>query len=119
MSFKKITNPKNSAYRRRIQKNLLTSLILEGKVQTTLPRAKKARSQFEKLITLAKKQNIASRRRVAAKINVAEKNKKKAIDILFSDIAPKYKTRNGGYTRLLKIKNRLGDNATIAEISLV
>lgn len=95
-------------------KGLAENLIINESITTTDARAKELRPFIEKQITLAKKQNIASLRLLIARLS-----KKSALK-LFYDIAPKYKERNGGYTRITKIsKVRIGDNAKLSVIEFV
>jgi large subunit ribosomal protein L17 len=102
-------------------RNLATSVILYGKVETTEAKAKDLRSVVDELITLGKKGDLASRRRAAAYVrNVTDKKTgKTAVQILFDDIAPKYADRKGGYTRVVKTGVRRGDAAPMAYIELV
>jgi large subunit ribosomal protein L17 len=95
--------------------NLACALIENGRIETTVEKAKVLRPFVEKLITLAKKQTIHSRRLLNARL----KNHKKAADKLFKEIAPLYAERNGGYTRIYKLGNRRGDDAEMAIIELV
>ncbi|RMD45387.1 MAG: 50S ribosomal protein L17 [Aquificota bacterium] len=96
--------------------NLACALIENGKIETTLPKAKALRPFVEKLITLAKKQTIASRRLLNSRL----KHHKSAADKLFKELAPIYAERNGGYTRIYKLgKRRRGDDAEMAIIELV
>jgi len=96
--------------------NLAVSLIEHGKIETTLPKAKVLRPFIEKLITLAKEETIHARRLILSKL----RNNKKATTKLFKEIAPLYKERNGGYTRIYKLpKKRIGDSAELAIIELV
>ncbi len=96
--------------------NLACQLIEHGRIETTLPKAKALRPFVEKLITLAKKQNIASRRLLNARL----RNNTKAATKLFKEIAPLFAERNGGYTRIYKLdKRRRGDDAQMAIIEFV
>jgi large subunit ribosomal protein L17 len=96
--------------------NLAVALIENGKIETTLPKAKALRPFIEKLITLAKKETIASRRLINSRL----KHHQSAADKLFKEIAPLYKERNGGYTRIYKLaKKRIGDSSEMAIIELV
>ena len=96
--------------------NLACALIENGRIETTLPKAKALRPFVEKLITLAKKQTIASRRLLNSRL----KHHKAAADKLFKELAPIYAERNGGYTRIYKVdKRRRGDDAEVAIIELV
>jgi len=94
--------------------NMTNDLITVGRIKTTTQRAKSLRSWAEKMITLGKNGSVASRRRAMAFLR-----SKQAVTKLFDEIAPQYKERNGGYTRILKIGNRPGDNATMSLIELV
>ncbi len=95
--------------------NLACALIENGKIETTVEKAKVLRPFVEKLITLAKKQTVHSRRLLNSKL----KDHKKTADKLFKEIAPLYAGRNGGYTRIYKLGNRRGDDAQMAIIELV
>ncbi len=103
----------------RVRRSILSSLtkdVLEnGYVQTTEQRAKEARKFVEKMITYAKKGDLGSRRRALAFLNNDEKLTKK----LFDEYANTYKDRNGGYTRIIKLKERIGDDALIVRLELV
>ncbi len=101
-------------------KNMATELILKGKIETTEMKAKELRSVVDHLITIAKKNDLASRRQAAAYLrNVTTKDGKTAVQVLFDEVAPKYKDRNGGYTRVIKTGVRRGDAAPMATIELV
>jgi len=96
--------------------NLACALIENGRIETTLPKAKALRPFVEKLITLAKKQTVASRRLLNSRL----KHHKSAADKLFKELAPIYAERNGGYTRIYKLdKKRRGDDAEMAIIELI
>jgi len=95
-------------------RNLVTSLLENGKIETTETRAKEARSLAEKMITLGKTNTLHSRRQALAFITKEDVVKK-----LFDEIAPKYAERNGGYTRIIKIGPRRGDAAPMAIVELV
>ncbi len=96
--------------------NLAISLIEHGRIETTLPKAKVLRPFIEKLITLAKEETIHARRLILSRL----RNNKRAATKLFKEIAPLYKERNGGYTRIYKLpKKRIGDSAELAIIELV
>ena len=94
--------------------NMSNALIKHEQITTTLPKAKELRPFVEKIITLGKIGSLQSRRK-AISILQDEKNTKKIFDIF----APRYKERNGGYTRIVKVGNRFGDNAPTAIIELV
>ena len=95
-------------------RNLVTSLLENGRVETTVSRAKEMRCMTEKMITLGKENTLASRRRALSYIM-----KKSVVYKLFEEIAPKYADRNGGYTRIIKAASRRGDAAEMAIIELV
>ena len=97
-----------------ILRNLVTSLLENGKIETTETRAKEARSLAEKMITLGKTNTLHSRRQALAFIT-----KEDVVTKLFAEIAPKYAERNGGYTRVIKIGPRRGDAAPMAIVELV
>jgi len=101
-------------------RNMATDIILKGKIETTEMKAKELRSVVDHLITVAKKDNLAARRDVASYLrNVTTKDGKTAVQVLFEEVAPKYKDRNGGYTRVTKTGIRKGDAAPMATIELV
>lgn len=101
--------------RKAMLKNLASQVILHEKVTTTLEKAKEIRPIVEKLITKAKKGTLADRRIAAEFLS----NKDKSLEKLFTDLGPLYKERDGGYTRIIKLGNRKGDNAKIAQIQLL
>ena len=105
---------RTTAHRKAMLRGLVTLLLENGKVETTLTRAKEVRSVAEKMITLGKKNTLASRRQALAFIT-----KEEVVVKLFNEIAPSYADRNGGYTRVLKIGPRRGDGAEMAIIELV
>ena len=106
--------------RRAMLRNLVTSLLKHGKIETTDTRAKETRSIAEKMITLGKRGDLHARRQAAAILqNVVDPaTGKTAVQVLFDDVAPKFKGKNGGYTRVIKTYNRKGDNAPMAIIGL-
>jgi large subunit ribosomal protein L17 len=97
-----------------LYRNQVTALLTHEKIITTEAKAKEVRSLAEKMITLGKDGSLASRRQALAFIT-----DKKMVDKLFSEIAPGYADRNGGYTRLLKLGPRPGDSAPMVQIELV
>ena len=101
-------------HRRALWRNMAGSLIEHEQIKTTLPKAKELRAVVEKLITLAKRGDLASRRLAATKLQ-EEKDLKKLFEIL----GPRYKDRQGGYVRVLKAGFRYGDMAPMAIIELV
>ncbi len=107
-------------HRKALLRNLATEVILRGKIETTEMKAKELRSVVDNLITIAKKDDLAARRQAAAYVrNVSNKDGKSALSVLFEEVAPKYKDRQGGYTRVTKTGIRRGDNAPMAIIELV
>lgn len=108
-------------HRKAMMRNLATSIILYGRVETTEAKAKDMRSVVDELITLGKKGDLAARRKAAAYIRnvVDEQTGKTVLQKLFDEVAPKYADRNGGYTRVIKTSTRRGDAAPMAIIELV
>ena len=100
--------------RRAMLRTQVTSFLENGKITTTVTRAKETRSMAEKMITLGKKGTLAARRQALAYIT-----KEDVVTKLFSEIAPKYADRNGGYTRIYKLGERRGDAAQMAVLELV
>ena len=104
----------SSSHQKALLANLATSLFEHGRIKTTEPKARALRPYAEKLITHAKKGTLHNRREVMKKIR-----DKDVVHILFAEIGPFYADRNGGYTRIVKVENRKGDNAPMAVIELV
>ena len=94
--------------------NLSNSLIKHEQITTTLIKAKELRPFVEKILTMGKKADLMSRRRVVSVLQDKKMTKK-----IFDILAPRYKDRNGGYTRIIKLGNRFGDNAPTAVIEFV
>ena len=105
---------KTSSHRKAMFMNMSNALIKHEQITTTLAKAKELRRFVEKIITLGKKADLLSRRK-AISILQDQKMSKKVFDIL----ADRYKNRNGGYTRIIKLGNRFGDNAPTAVIEFV
>lgn len=103
-----------TAHRQAMLRGMVTALLENGSIQTTLTRAKEVRSLTEKMITLGKKNNLAAKRAAMSFITKEDVVKK-----LFDTIAPEYADRNGGYTRMYKLGPRRGDGAEMALIKLV
>ena len=103
-----------TAHRKSMLRGLVTYLLENGQIETTLTRAKEVRCMAEKMITLGKKNTLASRRQALAYIT-----KEDVVTKVFSEIAPKYADRNGGYTTIYKLGQRRGDAAEMALIKLV
>lgn len=113
---------RNADHRKAMLRNLATSVILYGKVETTEAKAKDMRSVVDELITLGKRGDLHARRQAAAYIRnvVADEAKSQTVlQKLFDEVAPKYADRNGGYTRVVKTGTRMGDAAPMAYIELV
>ena len=103
-----------SDHRKAMLRAMVTFLLENGKIETTVTRAKEVRAMTEKMITIAKKDDLAAKRQVLAYVTKEDVAKK-----LFDEIAPKYADRNGGYTRIVKIGPRNGDAAMMVLIELV
>ena len=103
-----------SAHRQSMLRNLVTDLFRYGRIQTTDCRAKEARREAEKMITLAKRGDLHARRQALAYIKDED-----VVAKLFDEIAPKYEERHGGYTRILKLGPRQGDVAESVFLELV
>lgn len=104
----------SSSHQKALLANLATSLFEHGRIKTTEPKARALRPYAEKLITHAKKGTLHNRREVMKKIR-----DKDVVHTLFAEIGPFYADRAGGYTRIIKVENRKGDNAPMAVIELV
>ena len=101
-------------------KNMATDLIIKGKIETTEMKAKELRSVVDHLITVAKKGDLAARRQASSYLrDIKTSDGKTAVQVLFDELAPRYKDRNGGYTRVVKTGIRRGDAAPMAYIELV
>lgn len=103
-----------TAHRQAMLRGMVTYLLENGSIETTLTRAKEVRSLTEKMITLGKKNTLAAKRAAMAFVTKEDVVKK-----LFDTIAPEYADRNGGYTRMYKLGPRRGDGAEMALIKLV
>lgn len=111
---------KNTAWRVALMRNLTTELIISEKLEITETRAKELRKHFDNMITLAKRGDLHARRQAAAWLrNTNASEKETALQKLFDNLGKRFKTRNGGYTRILKLDNRRGDNAPMCIIELV
>jgi large subunit ribosomal protein L17 len=104
----------SSSHQKALLANLATSLFEHGRIKTTEPKARALRPYAEKLITHAKKGTLHNRREVLKKIR-----DKDVVHALFAEIGPFFSDRNGGYTRIIKVEARKGDNAPMAVIELV
>ena len=105
---------RKSEHRRALLRNLVTALFQYERIETTVAKAKEARRFAERMITFGKQGDLAARRHVATFVTKPE-----VVSKLFSTIAPWYAERNGGYTRIVKLGPRQGDNAPMARVELV
>ena len=110
--YRKLGRP--TAHRKTMLRNLVTDLLREGRISTTLERAKETRRMAEKMITLAKRGDLHARIQVLAYVYDED-----VVTKLFEEIAPKYEDRNGGYTRIMKLGPRRGDCAEVVFLELV
>ena len=110
--YRKLGRPTDQ--RKAMLRNLVTSLLKHGKIETTVTRAKETRSLAEKMVTLAKRGDLHARRQVLAFVTEEE-----VVNQLFNTAATKYADRNGGYTRMFKVGPRRGDAAEIVILELV
>jgi large subunit ribosomal protein L17 len=105
---------RTSSHRKAMLSNIAVALLTHKSIVTTTPKAKEARGVVERLITYAKRGDLAARRQVLRVVR-----DKKLVKELFEEIAPKYEKRNGGYTRVIKLGQRRGDNAALAIFEMV
>ena len=113
MAYRKLG--RDNKHRRSMLATLTKQLIENERIVTTETRAKEVRKSFDKMVTYGKKGTLVSRRLALAFLH----NDKKAVDKLFNDLAVKYKDRNGGYTRIIKMTERKGDSALEVILELV
>ena len=105
----------DSKHQKSLLRNLASAVITHGKIKTTHTKCLAARRFVEKLVTIARKDTLANRRLVLSKLD-----DKKAVSMLFKDVAPKYADRKGGYTRIVKLADpRVGDSARVSILSFV
>lgn len=105
----------DNKHRRSMLANITKDVIMNGKVQTTETRAKEVRKFVDKMITYGKDGSLVSRRKALAFLQ----NDEVAVKKVFNELAPKYATRNGGYTRIIKLSERRGDDALMVILELV
>ncbi len=105
---------RTSSHRLAMLRNMMNSLIAHEAIKTTLPKAKELRRVIEPMITLAKNDSVANRRLAFARLRDDA-----SVSKLFTDLGPRFKARPGGYTRILKMGFRVGDNAPMAFVELV
>lgn len=113
MSYRKLN--RDTKKRRSILSGQTKTVIMNERIETTEERAKETRKFVEKMITYAKKGDLNSRRKALAFLE----NDTDAVKKLFDELAPRYKDREGGYTRIIKLKERIGDDALIVSLELV
>ena len=113
MAYRKLG--RDSKHRRSMLANLTKAVIMNEKIETTEDRAKETRKFVDKMITYGKNGDLVSRRKAYAFLH----NDQDAVKKLFDELAPRYKERNGGYTRILKKENRRGDDALVVILELV
>ena len=113
MAYRKLG--RDSKHRRSMLANLTIDVIMNGSIETTETRAKEVRRCVEKMITYGKKGDLVSRRLALAFLH----NDEKCVNKVFNELAPRYKDRNGGYTRIIKIGQRKGDGALEVVLELV
>src|SRR2546430_16451990 len=104
---------RNTSHRRSLLRNLVTSLILEERIETTVPKAKALRPQVEKMITLGKRGDLSARRQAAAYLMTRE-----AVNKLFETIGPRFGDREGGYLRIVRAGWQQGDRAAKGFVEL-
>lgn len=113
MAYRKLG--RNTKQRRSMLATLTKQLILNERIITTETRAKEVRKSFDKMVTYGKNGSLVSRRLALAFLH----NDKECVNKVFKELAPRYKERNGGYTRITKYKERKGDNALLVILELV
>ena len=105
---------RNTSHRRAMLRNLVTSVILNDRVETTITKCKASKPLVEKMITLGKRGDVHARRQAAAYLMTPQ-----AVDRLFATVAPRYGSRNGGYSRVVRTGPRKGDASEMAFIELL
>ncbi len=102
-------------------RNVVTDLILHGTVKVTEATARDVVKEADRLVTLTKKEDVMNAKRQATRFvrNIENEKGVKALDVLFNEIGPRFTSRNGGYTRRLKLGNRKGDNAPVEVVTWV
>jgi large subunit ribosomal protein L17 len=105
---------RNTAHRRAVLRNLVTSFLERERIRTTLAKARATRPISEKMITLAKRGTLHARRQALAYLT-----KEAAVQKLFTELGPRFAERPGGYTRIVKLDKRMGDGASMAMLELV
>ena len=113
MAYRKLG--RDNKHRRAMLANLTKDLIMNESIKTTETRAKEVRKCFDKLVTYGKNGSLVSRRKALAFLH----NNNEAVSKVFNDLAKRYEKRNGGYTRILKLQERKGDDALMVILELV
>ena len=113
MAYRKLG--RDNKHRRSMLATLTKQLVINGSINTTITRAKEVRKFMDKMITYGKKGDLVSRRKALAFLH----NDKKVVDKIFSELAPRYATRNGGCTQIFKLDERRGDGALIVMLKLI
>ena len=113
MAYRKLG--RDNKHRRSMLATLTKQLVINGSINTTITRAKEVRKFMDKMITYGKKGDLVSRRKALSFLH----NDKKVVDKIFSELAPRYATRNGGYTQIFKLDERRGDGALIVMLKLI
>ena len=113
MAYRKLG--RTNKHRRSMLANLTRDVLMNGKIETTETRAKEVRKFVDKMVTYAKRGDLVSRRKALAFLN----NDSDLVKKLFNELASKYQDRKGGYTRIIKLKERNGDDALIVRLELV
>ena len=113
MAYRKLG--RETRHRRSMLSNMTRELISKERIVTTETRAKEVRKSFDKMVTYGKKGTLVSRRLALAFLH----NDNEAVSKVFNELAPRYKDRNGGYTRIIKLTERKGDNALEVILELV
>ena len=108
---------RTSSHRKALMSNLVSSLVIHKQIITTDAKAKELRRYAERLVTYAKKDNLHGRRLILKSIKGS--NSKSIANMLIHEIAPIYKDRNGGYTRIIKLANRKNDNSLVSMIEFI
>lgn len=111
---KKVTLDRKKGPRKALLSNLICQVVLYEKIKTTTAKAKAIKPLVEKVITRGKTDTLANRRVLLARLPI-----KSAVKKIFEVLGPRYKERSGGYLRIIKLGNRLGDSAPMAQIELV
>ena len=113
MAYRKLG--RTNKHRRSMLANLTKEVIMNGRIETTDTRAKEVRKFVDKMITYGKDGSLVARRKALAFLH----NDTKVVNKVFNELAPRYAERNGGYTRIIKLKERVGDDALTVRLELV